>query len=98
MENYKRWTVQITRMEEDRVIVVPKAEWTDEDFKKHELNTKTMYYICCAMNDVELTHLTACRTAKEMWDKLENLYDGISNFEKDKEIQPDEETKPFYAI
>ena len=37
-----------------------------------------------------------CKTAKQMWDKLQDLYDEPSDFEEEDLMQPDEETKPPY--
>jgi len=102
--NFAIWKIMrdgpcpITRVEDERVVVIPEEEWSVDDCKKHELNTKAMFYMCCAMDDFALSQLTMCKSAKEMWTRLEHLYnEEPSDFDDDNNEQPFEERKPPYA-
>ncbi|MQL96266.1 hypothetical protein Taro_028940 [Colocasia esculenta] len=60
----------------DLLISKPKEEWTDEDIKKISLNNKAKSFMCCALTRQEFNRISACKSVKEMWDKLKLTYEG----------------------
>ncbi|VFQ93989.1 unnamed protein product [Cuscuta campestris] len=59
---------------------VPKTEeeFTDEDCKKMELNTKAINMIYCGVNTDDYRKISRCEPAKQMWEKLEVTYEGTA--------------------
>ncbi|VFQ77283.1 unnamed protein product [Cuscuta campestris] len=59
---------------------VPKTEeeFTDEDCKKMELNSKAINMIYCGVNADDYRKISRCETAKQMWEKLEVTYEGTA--------------------
>ena len=48
-----------------------RSEWTDVDMKKVQLNFKAMNTLHCALNLMELNRISTCKSAKDIWDKLQ---------------------------
>ncbi|MQM07077.1 hypothetical protein Taro_039909 [Colocasia esculenta] len=71
--NYQLWTII---KEEDMIVLNPREEWTDNDRKLLSHNSKAKNLICCALTRSELNRISACNSAKEMWDKLKLTYEG----------------------
>ncbi|CAL1408362.1 unnamed protein product [Linum trigynum] len=55
-----------------------RSKWTDEDRDKHKQNCKAMNLMYCALGPEEYHNVSGCRTAKEIWDKLQVTYEGTS--------------------
>ncbi|VFQ96181.1 unnamed protein product [Cuscuta campestris] len=57
---------------------VPKTEneFDAEDIKKIENYAKAINMLYCAVNPDDYRKISCCTTAKEMWDKLEVMYEG----------------------
>ncbi|XP_016165079.1 uncharacterized protein LOC107607667 [Arachis ipaensis] len=59
-------------------VVISKIEgkWNDEDTKKIELNAKAVNMLNCAINFKKYRKVSRCKTAKEIWDKLQVTHEG----------------------
>ncbi|CAL1401334.1 unnamed protein product [Linum trigynum] len=53
-------------------------KWTDDDFEKFQQNCKATNLIYCALGPEEYHKVAGCKTAKEIWDKLQVTYEGTS--------------------
>ena len=77
--DYEMWEVVMdgpyvpTKTKEGSEELEPKlkSEWTDMDMKKVQLNFKAMNTLHCALNPTEFNRISTCKSAKEIWDKLE---------------------------
>ena len=49
---------------------------TDEEKKACEANGKVLRTITATLNDGEYSKVMDCQTAKEIWDRLESIYQG----------------------
>ncbi|MQL88541.1 hypothetical protein Taro_021106 [Colocasia esculenta] len=73
--DYQLWTI----IEEgDLIVLKPREEWTDNDRKMLSQNSKAKNLICCALTRSEFNRISACKSAKEMWDKLNLTYEGTN--------------------
>ncbi|MQM15820.1 hypothetical protein Taro_048772 [Colocasia esculenta] len=71
--DYQLWTI----IEEgDLIVLKPREEWIDNDRKMLSHNSKAKNLICCALTRIEFNRISACKLAKEMWDKLKLTYEG----------------------
>ncbi|KAE8706599.1 hypothetical protein F3Y22_tig00110391pilonHSYRG00023 [Hibiscus syriacus] len=74
-------------MEESRPIGVPPhfngtnssleekvKKWSNQERKEAQQNTKAMHMLCCAIDPNVYKGVSSCSSAKEMWDKLEEIY------------------------
>ncbi len=59
-------------------VVTPKeeAEWNEDDKKKIELNAKAINLLHCAISFEEYRKVSRCKTAKEIWEKLQVTHEG----------------------
>ena len=64
-------------VEGDRV-PKPEREWNDHDVKRIELNCKAMSNLYCDLDPNEFNRVSGCDSAKEIWDKLEVIYEVTS--------------------
>ncbi|CAL1358450.1 unnamed protein product [Linum trigynum] len=53
-------------------------KWIDEDFEKFQQNCKATNIMYCALGPEEYHKVSDCKTAKEIWDKLQVTYEGTS--------------------
>ncbi|XP_016173432.1 uncharacterized protein LOC107615934 [Arachis ipaensis] len=58
------------------VVAKEDNEWTEEEKKKVELNTKAINLMHCAISFEEYRKVPRCKTAKEIWDKLRITHEG----------------------
>lgn len=58
--------------------------WTDADKRAFETDARASNAILSALNEVEFSKVKNCKTAKEMWNKLENIYEGDSKVKEAK--------------
>ncbi|CAL1359163.1 unnamed protein product [Linum trigynum] len=56
-----------------------RGKWTDEDKKNFQLNSKATNLMYCAVGPEEYHRVTGCKTAKEIWDKLQIAHEGTSH-------------------
>ena len=67
-------------------VIMPKDEkdWTSSDIANIELNAKAMNMLYCALDSNEFNRVSACETAKEIWDKLEVTHEGTNQVKESK--------------
>ncbi|MQL77537.1 hypothetical protein Taro_009962 [Colocasia esculenta] len=81
--DYQLWTII---KEGDLIVLNLREEWVDNDIKMPSQNSETKNLICCALTRSEFNRISACKSAKEMWEKLKLTYEGT---DKVKEIRID---------
>jgi hypothetical protein len=52
--------------------------------KASENDAKSMNAILCSMSESEFVKVMHCKSAKEIWDKLQNIHEGDGKDKKDK--------------
>ena len=52
--------------------------------KRSENNAKAKHALLCSLTDSEFTKVMRCKSAKEIWDKLQNIYEGDAKVKKEK--------------
>ncbi|MQM18995.1 hypothetical protein Taro_051995 [Colocasia esculenta] len=62
--------------EGDLLVTNEKDKWTEDDKKKISLNCKAKSILCCALRKKEFNHISNCKSAMEMWEKLRITYEG----------------------
>ncbi|MQL69235.1 hypothetical protein Taro_001524 [Colocasia esculenta] len=58
--------------------------WTKEQIKKSTLNWSAMNMMQCAIHPKEYSRVSSCKSVKEMWDKLQLIYEGTSEVRETK--------------
>ena len=58
--------------------------WTKDQITKSNLNWSTMNIMQCSLHPTEFSRVSSCATAKEMWDKLQVIYEGTSKVRETK--------------
>ncbi|MQM09710.1 hypothetical protein Taro_042586 [Colocasia esculenta] len=71
--DFQLWTI----IEDgDLAVTNTKDKWTDDDKKKLSQSSKAKSILCCSLSKKEFNRISACRSAKEMWDKLKLTHEG----------------------
>ena len=67
-------------------VLVPKteSEYTQADLENISKNYRSMNLLYCALDQNEFNRISSCKTAKEIWDKLEITYEGTSQVKETK--------------
>jgi len=73
-----------TKKSGDEVILKLENEWSPLDKNNIEKNFKAMNLLFCAITPNEYDCVSACETAKEIWDKLKMAYEGDSQVKESK--------------
>ena len=60
------------------VIAKDEINYTDDDWKRLDMNEIAMNILHCGMNENDFSRTCTCKTAKEIWDELEKTYEGTS--------------------
>ena len=58
--------------------------WTKDQITKSNLNWSVMNIMQCTLHPTEFSRVSSCATAKEMWDKLQVIYEGTSEVRETK--------------
>ena len=58
--------------------------WTRDQITKSNLNWSAMNIMQCALHPTEFSRVSSCATTKEMWDKLQVIYEGTSEVRETK--------------
>ena len=58
--------------------------WTRDQIAKSNLNRSAMNIMQCALHPTEFFRVSSCATTKEMWDKLQVIYEGTSEVRETK--------------
>ncbi|XP_073224814.1 uncharacterized protein [Cicer arietinum] len=66
----------------DSSIAKPRSYWSKDDKKKVEYNAKVKNIITSAISADEFFRVSNCKTAKEMWDTLQETHEGTTNVKK----------------
>jgi len=80
-QNYEIWKVVEVGPYENQG---EEETWTREQIRRATLNYSAMNMIQCAVHPKEYSRISMCKSAKEMWDKLELLYEGTSQVKETK--------------
>ncbi|KAL4325767.1 hypothetical protein GQ457_11G030270 [Hibiscus cannabinus] len=59
---------------EERFVEGPKKKKSSKGTGKAKLNAKAIHTLFCGLNDDVSKNVSSCKSAKEMWEKLEKLY------------------------
>ncbi|MQL79140.1 hypothetical protein Taro_011575 [Colocasia esculenta] len=80
-QNYEVWRI----VEKGPVEVTgDEDQWTREKMRRVILNYSAMNMLQCAIHLKEYSRISMCKSAKEMWNKLELLYEGTSQVRETK--------------
>ena len=63
-----------------------KAQFSEDDYFKVELNYKVILMIQCALSQKEYFRISHLKSAKEMWDALQTAHEGTSGV-KDRKVE-----------
>ena len=66
-------------------VIKTEEEWDKDDSRLIQLNAKAINMLYCALDANEFNRISACESAKEIWDKLKVTYEG-TNQVKDSKI------------
>ncbi|KAG9451351.1 hypothetical protein H6P81_011316 [Aristolochia fimbriata] len=72
LEGWSRPTIEF----EGKTLVKPQKNWTDEEKKSSNLNSKTLNAIFCGVSLKVFSRMSAITSAKEAWESLEIHYKG----------------------
>ena len=61
-----------------------RAQYTEADKKKVQLNHKAMNTLLCSLTEKEFSRVQLCENAKEVWETLKNTYEGIDQVKETK--------------
>ncbi|MQL91023.1 hypothetical protein Taro_023624 [Colocasia esculenta] len=77
---------EVWRIVEKELVEVTGDEdtWTAEQIIRATLNYTAMNFLECAIHPQEYSRISMCKSAKEMWDKLELLYEGTFQVQETK--------------
>ena len=69
---------------DDLLSPIPVSDLNTAQAAKYSNNRKALNSLMCALSPNEYNKISAYRTAKEVWDKLENMHEGTSQVKKTK--------------
>ena len=73
-----------TKKVDNEIVFKDEKDWTASEVANVELNAKAMNMLYCALDSNEFNRVSACETAKEIWDKLEVTHEGTSQVKESK--------------
>ena len=78
--------IPIKRDENGDATTTPKEpkEFNETDKKNLQLNAKAISVLYCALDPSEFNRISACKSAKEIWDKLKVAHEGTSEVRETK--------------
>ncbi|KAI8530016.1 hypothetical protein RHMOL_Rhmol11G0021200 [Rhododendron molle] len=88
--NYDLWKIVAngpiipTKKSGEETIPKLESEWTKVDMSNVEKNFRAMNLLFCAITPNEYDCVSACETAKEIWDKLKMAHEGDSQVKESK--------------
>jgi hypothetical protein len=67
-------------------VELPEEEetWTREQIKKATMTWSALNMMQCAIHPREFSRVSSCKSAKDMWDKLQLIYEGTSEVRETK--------------
>ncbi|KAG9444825.1 hypothetical protein H6P81_016165 [Aristolochia fimbriata] len=75
LEGWSRPTVVL----EGKTLDKPQKNWTDEEKKSNNLNSKAFKYIFCGVSLEEFSRMSAIASTKEAWESLKIHYEGTAS-------------------
>jgi hypothetical protein len=87
-QDYLIWKIIVngphvpTKIVEEQEIPKQETEWDENDVKLIELNYKAMNCLYCAFDSKEFDKISSCNSAKEIWERLEAIYEEASQESK----------------
>lgn len=88
--DYKVWRVILNgptipiKKDGDQIIPKIEDEWKEEDYALIETNAKAMSILYCSLDAKEFNRISACESAKDIWEKLEVTYEGTNQVKETK--------------
>lgn len=73
-----------TKIVNETMVSKSEEEWDERDSRLIQLNAKAINMLYCALDANEFNRISACESAKEMWDKLEVTYEGTNQVKESK--------------
>ncbi|XP_012575063.2 uncharacterized protein [Cicer arietinum] len=67
---------------DNSMIIKPRADWSDDDKKKVGFNAKAKNIITSALCAEEFFRVSNCKSAKEMWDILQETHEGTTDVKR----------------
>lgn len=64
------------------LISKPRSDWSDDDKKRVGYNAKAKNIITSALSADEFFRVSNCKTAKEMWDTLQETHEGTTDVKR----------------
>jgi gag-polypeptide of LTR copia-type/Zinc knuckle len=77
-------TIPMKKIEDGTMVPKTRKEFDANDKKLHQLNKKTMNHLFCALGPNEYNLVSMCKSAKEIWDKLEITFEGTTKVKDSK--------------
>ncbi|GMI98499.1 hypothetical protein HRI_003519200 [Hibiscus trionum] len=72
------------RRDGERLVPKIKAEMTDDERRRMQVNDKALHVIFCALGPDIYSKVSSIENAKEVWDTLETTYEGTSDVKETK--------------
>ncbi|XP_073220687.1 uncharacterized protein [Cicer arietinum] len=66
----------------DSSIPKPRSDWFEDDKEKVGYNAKAKNIITSALSADEFFRVSNCKTAKEIWDTLQQTHEGTTNVKR----------------
>ncbi|GMI95518.1 hypothetical protein HRI_003221100 [Hibiscus trionum] len=76
--------IPMKRDGEARLVPKVKAEMTDDERRRMQVNDKALHVIFCALGPDIYSKVSSIENAKEVWDTLETTYEGTSDVKERK--------------
>ena len=102
------YTVPKIKNDKGEDIDKPKDQYTSTDWEKLTKNSRAKHILYCGLDANEYNRISACETAKQIWNKLIVTYEGTSQVRETKmnmcvhqyelfKMQPDESIKDMFT-
>ena len=62
-----------------KTTIKPEKEWNTQDFKRAQQNAKAIGLFYDALSECEFNRISACESAKEIWDTLGFIHEDIDS-------------------
>ncbi|GAV69276.1 hypothetical protein CFOL_v3_12777 [Cephalotus follicularis] len=73
--DYDLWDIVVFSLEmPEETISKTRMRYDEKEKEMMKLNTKAKHIIFCALSSNEFDHISSCNSAKEIWDKLEDMH------------------------
>ncbi|WRX10298.1 zinc finger protein [Theobroma cacao] len=90
--NYEMWDVitngpfmpSTVNVVTNELMPKPRSEGTEAETKKVQINFKAINTLHCALTPTKFNKLSSCTTAKQVWEKLRIIYEGVSQVKESK--------------